>query len=236
MYNICMKWVREHKRLVIVASLIVALLIPLTILGLIYKNEISVFFVSLLENLGFWKYVLYILITSIGTILLSVVPAVSMAFIMAGVGLFGATWQTFLICASSVFISSLVMYLLGRTGGYKLFMKIIGKDNLDKATKLIKEKGQIYFPLMMMFGGFPDDALVCVAGIIKMNLWFFIPSVIIGRSIGIASIVFGLNFIQVLGIDSPLGWFKLIVFGVIGLMLVIKLGNIISKKINAVKK
>ena len=114
-----MKWVREHKRLIIIVSLIVALLIPLTILGLVYKNEISALFVSLLENLGFWKYVLlYILITSIGTILLSVVPAVSMAFIMAGVGwLFGATWQTFLICASSVFISSLVMYLLGRTGG-----------------------------------------------------------------------------------------------------------------------
>ena len=231
-----MKWVREHKRLIIVISLIVALLIPLTVLGLAYKNEISTLFVSLLENLGFWKYVLYILITSVGTILLSVVPAVSMAFIMAGVGLFSATWQTFLICAFSVFISSLVMYLLGRTGGYKLFMKIIGKDNLDKATKLIKEKGQIYFPLMMMFGGFPDDALVCVAGIIKMNLWFFVPSVIIGRSIGIASIVFGLNFIQVLGIDSPLGWFKLIVFGVIGLVLVLKLGKIISKKINAVKK
>lgn len=231
-----MKWVREHKQLVIVASLIVALLIPLTILGVIYKQNISDLFVGLLKDLGFWKYIIYIAITSIGTILLSVVPAVSMAFIMAGVGLFGATWQTFLICASSVFISSLVMYLLGRTGGYKLFIKIIGKSNLDKATKLIKEKGQIYFPLMMMFGGFPDDALVCVAGIIKMNLGFFIPSVIIGRSIGISSIVFGLNFIQMLGIDSPLGWFKLIVFGIIGLMLVIKLGNIISKKINAVKK
>ena len=129
-----MKWVREHKQLVIVASLIVALLIPLTILGLVYKNEISALFVSLLENLGFWKYVLYILITSIGTILLAPIPGVSMAFILTGVGLFGATWQTFLICASSVFISSLVMYLLGRTGGYKLFIKIIGKDNLDKAT------------------------------------------------------------------------------------------------------
>ena len=230
-----MKWVREHKQLVIVASLIVALLIPLTMLGLIYKENISTFFVNLLDGLGGWAIVFYILITSIGTIVLSVVPAVSMAFIMAGVGLFGATWQTFLICASSVFISSLVMYLLGRTGGYKLFMKIIGKDNLDKATKLIREKGQIYFPLMMMFGGFPDDALVCVAGIIKMNLWFFIPSVIIGRSIGIASIVFGLNFIQMLGIDSPLGWFKLIVFGAIGLVLVLKLGKIINNKISKAK-
>ena len=39
-----------------------------------------------------------------------------------------------------------MMYILGRTGGYKLFIKIIGQDNLDKATKLIKEKGQIFFP------------------------------------------------------------------------------------------
>ena len=231
-----MKWLRKNKKLVIIVLVALAVFVPLTIVGSIYKDNISKWIVELLKDLGFWKYVIYISLTSIGTIVLAPIPAVSMAFIIAGVGLFGATWQTFLICASSVFISSLVMYLLGRTGGYKLFIKIIGKDNLDKATKLIKEKGQIYFPLMMMFGGFPDDALVCVAGIIKMNLWFFVPSIIIGRSIGIASIVFGLNFIAMLGINSPLGWFKLIVFGIIGLMLVIKLGNIISKKINAVKK
>jgi len=231
-----MKWLRKNKKLVIVVIVALAVFVPLTIVGSIYKESISSWLVELLKDLGFWKYVIYIGLTSIGTILFAPIPAVSMAFIMVGVGLFGVGWQTFLICASSVFISSLVMYLLGRTGGYKLFIKIIGKDNLEKATKLIREKGQIYFPLMMMFGGFPDDALVCVAGIIKMNLWFFIPSVIIGRSIGIASIVFGLNFIAMLGIDSPLGWFKLIVFGVIGLVLVLKLGKIISKKINAVKK
>jgi len=231
-----MKWLRKNKKLVIIVLVALAVFVPLTIVGSIYKDNISKWIVELLKDLGFWKYVIYISLTSIGTIVLAPIPAVSMAFIIAGVGLFGATWQTFLICASSVFISSLVMYLLGRTGGYKLFIKIIGKDNLDKATKLIREKGQIYFPLMMMFGGFPDDALVCVAGIIKMNLWFFVPSVIIGRSIGIASIVFGLNFIQMLGVDSPLGWFKLIIFGVIGFVLMLKLGNFINKKINAVKK
>lgn len=231
-----MKWLRKNKKLAVVVLVALAVFVPLTIVGSIYKESISSWLVELLKDLGFWKYVIYIGLTSIGTILFAPIPAVSMAFIMVGVGLFGATWQTFLICASSVFISSLVMYLLGRTGGYKLFIKIIGKDNLEKATKLIREKGQIYFPLMMMFGGFPDDALVCVAGIIKMNLWFFVPGVIIGRSIGIASIVFGLNLIAILGIDSPLGWFKLIVFGVIGIILFVKASKIISKKINAVKK
>ena len=228
------KWLKEHKKLVLITSLIIAILIPLTIVGIIYKTNISNFIVNMLDGLGFWAIIIYIVITSIGTIILSPVPGVSMAFILAGCGLFGNGWETFVISTISVFISSLMMYILGRTGGYKLFIKIIGQNNLDKATKLIKEKGQIFFPVMMAIGGFPDDALVCVAGITKMNLGFFIPSVVIGRTIGIASIVFGIEFLSF--IHTPLDWFKVIVFGIIAVIIILKLGNLINKKINNIKK
>ena len=43
----------------------------------------------MLDGLGFWAIIIYIVITSIGTIILSPVPGVSMAFILAGCGLFG---------------------------------------------------------------------------------------------------------------------------------------------------
>ena len=46
---------------------------------------------------------------------------------------------------------------------------------------------------MMMFPIFPDDALVMIAGTLKMKLRWFIPSIVIGRGIGIAAIVFGFS-------------------------------------------
>jgi uncharacterized membrane protein YdjX (TVP38/TMEM64 family) len=42
---------------------------------------------------------------------------------------------------------------------------------------------------------FPDDALVMMAGTLKMSLKWFIPSIAVCRGIGVATIVFGLNFI-----------------------------------------
>ena len=48
---------------------------------------------------------------------------------------------------------------------------------------------------MMLFPIFPDDALVMIAGTLKMSLKWFIPSIIIGRGIGVATIVFGLTSI-----------------------------------------
>ena len=47
----------------------------------------------------------------------------------------------------------------------------------------------------MLFPLFPDDALVMVAGTSKMSLKWFIPSIVIGRGVGIATIVFGFSLV-----------------------------------------
>ena len=46
-----------------------------------------------------------------------------------------------------------------------------------------------------MFPIFPDDALVMMAGTLKMSLKWFIPSIVVGRGIGIATIIFGLSIV-----------------------------------------
>lgn len=71
----------------------------------------------------------------------------------------------------------------------------MGKEDTEKATKLLREKGTIYFPAFMIFPLFPDDALCCVAGIIKMNPLFYGGSIVLCRGIGVATIVFGLSLI-----------------------------------------
>ena len=129
------------------------------------------------------------------TTLLCFIPGVSMAFIVLIQALYEESWRAFLVAFTGAMLSSLIMYLLGRYGGYNLCKKIVGEKDCEKATELLNTKGVVYFPLMMMFPAFPDDALVMMAGTLRMSLVWFLPSVIIGRGVGIATIVFGLDII-----------------------------------------
>jgi uncharacterized membrane protein YdjX (TVP38/TMEM64 family) len=109
-----------------------------------------------------------------------------------------------------------MLYILGRFGGYALGKKFIGEEDCEKASKLLNNKGLIYFPMMMMFPVFPDDALVMVAGTLKMSLKWFIPSILIGRGIGVVTIVFGLSLFN---FDS-FEWWHWVLF-ILGCALVI---------------
>lgn len=129
------------------------------------------------------------------TSLLSFVPGASMAFIMLLETLYESSVVAFIVSFSGVMLSSLMMYILGRFGGYNLGKKLIGEEDCEKACELLNNKGLIYFPMMMMFPVFPDDALVMVAGTLKMSLKWFIPSIVIGRGIGVATIIFGLSIV-----------------------------------------
>ena len=143
------------------------------------------------------------------TSLLSFVPGASMAFIMLLQALYSNPPIAFIVAFSGVMLSSLMMYLIGRFGGYNLCKKILGEEDCEKASDLLNNKGTIYFPLMMMFPMFPDDALVMVAGTLKMSLKWFIPSIVVGRGIGVASIIFGLSIIP---FDKFTAWWHWVLF------------------------
>ena len=143
------------------------------------------------------------------TSLLSFVPGASMAFIMLLQALYNDPPIAFIVAFSGVMLSSLMMYVIGRFGGYSLCKKILGEEDCEKASDLLNNKGTIYFPLMMMFPMFPDDALVMVAGTLKMSLKWFIPSIVFGRGIGVVSIIFGLSIIP---FDKFTAWWHWVLF------------------------
>ncbi len=150
--------------------------------------------------------IIIVLAQVIITSLLSFVPGASMAFIMLLETLYEDSLTAFIVAFSGVMLSSLMMYLIGRFGGYNLGKLIIGKEDCEKACELLNNKGLIYFPMMMMFPVFPDDALVMVAGTLKMSLKWFIPSIVIGRGIGVFTIVFGLAIVPFDKFTSPWHW------------------------------
>ena len=142
-----------------------------------------------------YGWVIILLFQLIITLFLCFVPGVSMAFILLLQSIYEKPCQAFLLAFIGVMLSSFIMYIVGRFGGYKVCKKLLGEKDCDKACELLNNKGLAYFPLMMMFPIFPDDALVMIAGTLKMSLKWFIPSIVLGRGIGIATIVFGISIV-----------------------------------------
>ena len=160
---------------------------------------------------------LFVVLQTVLSMLLCVIPGISMAFILLSqTVLYPVAWQSFLLCFVSVVTASSAMYLIGRFGGYPLCVKLLGQEDCDRALSLLRNKGTFFFPFMMLFPFFPDEALTMVAGTIKMKLAWFIPSILVARGIGIATITFGLSAIPFDRFTTAWHW--------IGFVLLVALG------------
>lgn len=150
-----------------------------------------------IKSTGGWAVIVYILLRVSFTIFLSFVPACSMIFDLLSVATFDyyPPIVIFLICFASVVITSVIMDLIGRFGGNKAIIKILGKEDYEEAKDLIQEKGMVYVPVMYLLPIFPDDAICMVSGATKMNFWVHLAEIILCRGIGCATIVFGLQII-----------------------------------------
>ena len=199
--------------LIILAISVISLLV-LQAFGVIYydddgmklNNELFDNFIS-----SWYGWVILILIQVVITSLLCFIPGASMAFILLIQAFFPKAWQAFLLAFSGVVLSSMIMYLMGFFGGYKICEKLLGKEDCQKASDLLNHKGAIYFPLMMMFPIFPDDALVMIAGTLKMSMKWFLPSIFLGRGIGVCTIIFGLSSIPYDQFTTPFHWIGFVV-------------------------
>ena len=147
------------------------------------------------SNSGGWGIVVFLLLQIICTVLLCFVPGTSMTFITLGVVMFGPNWKTFLLCFSGVILSSITMDLIGRFGGSKLIIKLVGEGDYNDALALVQEKGVVYVPVMYLLPIFPDDAICMICGATKVKWWIHYIEIVLCRGIGCATIVFGINIL-----------------------------------------
>ncbi|MBO4856386.1 MAG: VTT domain-containing protein [Bacilli bacterium] len=179
--------------LLVVATISVVLYFVLKHFGLTDVQKLKGF----LKSVGPWAVIIYILLRVFATIFLSFVPACSMAFDLLSIATFDyyPPIVIFLICFASVVITSVIMDLIGRFGGNKAIIKILGREDYEEAIELVQEKGLVYVPVMYLLPIFPDDAICMVSGATKMNFWVHLLEIILCRGIGCATIVFGLQII-----------------------------------------
>lgn len=231
----------RNKKIILDLIIVIGILLLTSILSIIILSSLNiisfdggiVFNERLFDSFkNSWVgWIIFILFQVVLTILLCIIPGVSMAFIVLCTTLYQNPFEAFLICFISVIIASFVMYLIGRFGGYKLCVKMLGEKDCEKASQLLEVKSIVYFPLMMLFPAFPDEALTMIAGTIKMKLKFFIPSVLICRGIGIFTIVYGINLIPFDEFTSIYDWIVFITVCLVWLYIILHNANKLSRKI-----
>ena len=185
---------------------------------------------------SWYGWIIFTLIMTVLTVLLCVIPGASMAFILLTQAIYPVAWEAFLLSVIRVLLCSALMYCIGYFGGYKLCVKFLGEEDCEKALGLLRDKGSVYFPLMMMFPIFPDDALVMIAGTLKMSMKWFVPSIIIGRGIGIATIVFGFSFIPFESFTTIWHWIFFIAICLVGIFAMFFLAHKFNKYLEQRKK
>lgn len=187
------KYLKILILLLIVASISVGIYFILRAFGLTDVNKLKGF----LQSVGPWAIVVYILLRIFATIFLSFVPACSMLFDLLSIAEFDYLnpFLIFLICLTSIVATSVILDLIGRFGGSKAIIKILGKEDYEEAEALVQEKGMVYVPIMYLLPIFPDDAVCMVSGATKMNFWVHFIEIVLCRGIGCATIIFGVQII-----------------------------------------
>lgn len=157
-----------------------------------------------------YGWVVFILLQTVLSMLLCAIPGAAMALTLLSMTIYTEPWHAFVISFIAMLLASNTLYIIGRFGGYKLCEKLMGEKDCERSLTLLRNKGTVYFPLLMAFPTFPDEALTMIAGVIKMSLKWFLPSLFIGRGIGIAAITFGLSSIPFELFTTPFHWIAFI--------------------------
>lgn len=229
--------IKKHKAqilklflmLLIVCIISLATLLVLVAFGVVYYDGGVQFNLDLFGAFksSWYGWIIVIVIQTLLSMLMCVIPGAAMAFILLSKAIYPIAWEAFILSFASVMIASTVMYLIGRSGGYRICEKVLGREDCEKSLSLLRDKGTVFFPLMMMFPVFPDDALVMIAGTLKMSLKWFIPSIVMGRGIGIATIVFGLSLTSYF--TTVWHWIIFILVAIAGIFLLFFFANKLNK-------
>lgn len=240
-----MEFLKKHKAQIIklLIALAVYAVIGVVIVGILFacgviqiENGNMQFNMQLFASFrdAWYGWIAFLLIQCVLTTVLCVIPGTTLMFVSLSMAVYDAPWQAFLISMTGALLSSVAMYFVGKIGGYKICERLLGKEDCEKAMDLLRNRGTVYFPLMMLFPAFPDDALVMLAGTTKMSMKWFLPSIILGRSFGIATIVFGISIIPFESFTGLYDWvvlFTVVAFWVIALFYgAYRLNRVMEKK------
>ena len=139
-------------------------------------------------------------------------PAYVILSASVSIGISTLSWEFILVTISAYMCGCLLAYWLGFKFGKKAVKWCAGsEEDYDKWCDVLNEKGKWWYLITVVFPFFPDDLLCIVAGSVKFNFWFYFFSNLIGRTIGLITMLYTLKLIGMIGGGFP---FMIIVWGV----------------------
>lgn len=245
------QWIKTHKKQLI--QLLVALGVGIAVSGIFLLIFILTGVLHIDGGLRFNSqlfdelinkpilYIVFVLVMAVSGTLLCMNPIGSGVFVWLGIALFGANWRCFVSVLSGCLLSYMFIDAIGRFGGSKLIIRIFGKDEYTRTKELINEKGMVYVPIMYLLPLFPDDFICLCVGSMKMKWWLHMLYGVIGKAVGIATVVFGVSIIPKelflpISIDKLYNYFVLGACLIVYITCLFKLARRIDKKLSAYLK
>ena len=186
------------KNLYNIISLVI--LVILTVLGWVgYReglfNSLETFREFILSY-GDWSWIIFMVVNVI-QVVVPIIPGG--ATLIFGVVIFGPFWG-FVYNYISICIGSILVFLISKTFGKSIVLKIFGEDTFKKYHDKINSKSyEKFFAWAIFFPVAPDDLLCYLSGLTDMSLKKFSLIIFLGKPLSI--------FLYSMGWYLGLDWF-----------------------------
>lgn len=220
------------KKEQILKILKVAIIMTLIILAVEIIFSIPVvnnWFASLITSSEGWiVYLVIWLIMFLQTTVLNI-PAYVVLSASVSVGINTLSVLYIVVVLSAYIAGCLLAYWIGYKFGKKAVKWCAGsEEDYEKWSKVLNKKGKWWYFVTVIFPMFPDDILCLVAGAVKFNFPFYILSNIIGRGIGLVTMLLFLELIGSMGGGFP----YMVIVWAIALLVEIIIYFVLKKKEN----
>lgn len=186
-------------------------------------------FASLITSSEGWiVYLVIWLIMFLQTTVLNI-PAYVVLSASVSVGINALSVLYIVVVLSAYIAGCLLAYWIGYKFGKKAVKWCAGsEEDYEKWSKVLNEKGKWWYFATVIFPMFPDDILCLVAGAVKFNFPFYILSNIIGRGIGLVTMLLFLELMGSMGGGFP----YMVIVWAIALLVEIIIYFVLKKKEN----
>lgn len=196
---------KKEQILKILKTIIVMTLIILVVEAIFSIEAVNNWFGSLITGTsGAVVFVVIWIIMFLQTTILNI-PAyvVLSASISVGINTLSVTYIA--VVLSAYMCGCVLAYWLGRWFGKRTMKWCAGsEEDYDKWSNVLNEKGKWWYVISVIFPLFPDDILCLVAGAVKFDFWFYFGANLLGRLVGLITMLYTLELLGSVGGGFPL--------------------------------
>jgi uncharacterized membrane protein YdjX (TVP38/TMEM64 family) len=193
----------KEQILKILKVCIVATIFMLLMELLFSISYVSSFFSRLIANSNGAVVMLVVWVIMFLQVTILNIPAYSVLSVCISIGINAWSWEFILTVVTAYMAGCVLAYWLGRWFGVKAVKWCAGSDeDFHKWSNFINKKGKTFYFLTILLPIFPDDLLCLVAGSVKFHFGLYTILNLVGRFIGLITMIWTLKLIGLTGSGS----------------------------------